>query len=295
MDNQKKHYFFKHGPTNAFFKESIKGIQNGAPLPLSIFFNKHGDWTFENHDMDKSAINNGKAKLQIKTFFEAAKDKNTVFWLFDDLLYALIPQSKVYNGTITNAIKDSKYGQPKTINVTVFDKFEKKYLPEAFASINSYQKYNRKTIVKLEKPEKEIAEWVYNHGSNCKMLIPKEKRFDYLSPLQCETLIFLIFHHNKIFCTTYRGGTREGVDFNGAPEGVLIEGMHLNGSAMVQVKKCDCRDKHQDGIVLVHLGDSVTGKPIYGKDWIERCLKKLPDVEIWLNKSLDFFKISDEI
>lgn len=198
MENQKNHNFFKHGPANAFFKESIKGIQNGAPLSLSIFFNKHGDWIVKNYDIDKSAINNGKAKLQIKTFFEAAKDQNTVFWLFDDLIYALIPQLVVNNGTITNAIKEAKYGQPKTVNVTVFSKFEKKSLPEAFASINSYQKYNRKTIVKLEEPEKEIAEWVWIEG--CLR--------------NCVTITFINSDPSVFLCPSSRFPYGESIDYN---------------------------------------------------------------------------------
>jgi hypothetical protein len=194
------------------------------------------------------------------------------------------------------------YTHPKAVDSTIVKRISKDELPEAFASINSYQKYNRKTIVKLECEEAEIAEWVFTHsGGNCKMHIAKNRRIFFLSTLQFETLIFLIFHHHQIFCSTYRGGTLEGVDFKvRVHKEVSIEGMHLNGIADVQVKKCDCLLKHQDlrlknGVILVHLGKSLPERHIYGRNWIESCLILLPPVENWLNESLGFFKLSDEI
>ena len=290
------HYFFKFGKANDFFKES-NNIQNDslAPLSLSIFFNKYKSWTVEDYYVDKRAVNRGEDSGQISTFFDAANNRDTVFWLFfEDFIYALIPQSEVYNGTITEAMDKAEYGQPKAVNVTIFKKIDKKGLPEAFASINSYQKYNRRTIVKLEKEEEEIAEWVYTHSDSiCKMLIIKDRRFFYLSPLQFETLIFLIFHHNNIFCTTYRGGTLEGVDFKlRTQKEVSIEGMQLNDNIYVQVKKDNCPHLPlKNGIILVHLGKSFPDKHIYGLDWIEFCLRKLPGVENWLIVSLDFFSV----
>ena len=290
-----RHFFFKFGESNCFFDKCLKNSEKESfeindTLPLSIYF---GKWTVEDYEAGKT-INGGKDKDQIDRFFNAAmrKPSESVFWIFDKRVFALKPYSEVYNGTMTR----HDYSNPKSVDSRVVKIFPKEKLPEAFASINSYQKYNRKTIVELENKEVEIAEWIlsnrYSHG---KMPIRRDNMLHYLSPLQFETLIFLIFHHHSVFCTTYRGGTLEGVDFRiQSTKMVDIHGLKFNGQAVIQVKKRNYIQSHPQlkldkDFILVHLGDSEPEKNILGTDWIQTCVTELPAVDRWLNQSLAFF------
>jgi hypothetical protein len=291
------HYYFKFGEANCFIKQCIQ--DNGGVLPpqsqvpLSIYF---GNWAVEDYRAG-CTVNEGKDRDQIDAFFHVADHRNeSVLWLFDDLVYSLIPQSDVYNG---GGMTNADYTHPKAINSTVVQTFKKSQLPQAFASINSFQKYNRKTIVKLQNEEAEIAEWLFSQPHrNAKMSIRRERRLFFLSPLQFETLIFLIFHHHEIFCSTYRGGTLKDVDLNIRARNVTtIRDMQVLGDAAVQVKKSNVligqpNLQLSNDIYLVHLGYSFPKRNIFGKDWVENCVAQLPAVENWLNQSLDFFEIT---
>ncbi|MGA2624234.1 MAG: hypothetical protein ABSF91_10305 [Bacteroidota bacterium] len=291
------HYYFKFGGANRFLKQCINernaALSKKDSLPLAIYF---GDWKVEDY-LKGRTVNDGKDRDQIDPFFHAAQTDraNSVFWLFDDLIYALVPQTAVYNG----GMKDAEFPCPKAVDSTVVKIFEKAQLPEAFASINSFQKYNRKTIVKLENEEAEVAEWLFTEsGHKAKMHITKERRLFFLSPLQFETLVFLIFHHHRIFCSTYRGGTLKDVDLNiRGRNQVSVAGVCFHDNAAIQVKKCDYlsgrpRLRLANGVSLVHLGDSFPERRVYGKAWVEASLTPLSAVDNWLNESLDFFETS---
>lgn len=296
MNDPMNHYYFKFGKANYFLKQCIHAngglLSQNSELPLSIYF---GNWTVDDYRSGRT-VNHGKDRDQIDAFFHVADHRqDSVFWLFDDLIYSLIPQSDAYDGNMITA----DYPHPKTINSTVAKIFEKSQLPQAFASINTFRKYNQKTIVKLQNEEAEIAEWVFNNADiNVKMCISRDRRLFFLSPLQFETLTFLIFHHHGIFCTTYRGGTLKDVDLNIRARNLCtICGMQVLGDGAVQVKKSNflADQPHlqlPNGIYLAHLGESFPERRIFGKDWFEACVAQLPSVENWLMESLDFFEIT---
>jgi hypothetical protein len=318
MKQTYKHYYFKFGEGNTLFKDYLKkydeeSSKTGFQFPLSIFFNRYKDknkkdenpqwdWTVENFYNDKNKLFANRHQndiKQIEDFFECGKYENianTVFWIFDEIkVYALQPISKICNGKSDEILK--KYrpkiedGETaKTILCKLVKQFSKDKLPESFATINANQAYNRKTIVPFKEKEQEIANFLFNRRGNEKMEIKESKILNYLSPIQFETLIFLIFHHNKIFCSTYRGGTLKEVDLKiTVDENSTLEYFKEYDDQYIQIKMGNYSKKIN--YILIHLGQNDYEKKKFGKDWITEQIEKLPEVKNWLIKSLDFYKI----
>lgn len=299
------HYFFKFGKQNRFFKKCLD--ENISPMPLSIYF---GKWKVEDYKKHTKAylqaLTNTLNKTLIETFLKCGDEEyeTSIFWIFyKNDVYALKPCDELQNGDYEE-FKNSSGSPPKTIPCKIMNNFSKDKLPEAFATLNSNQKYNRKTIVKFDDKIAEICNFLLENieNKNNKMKIKFFDSLEYLSPVQFETLIFLIFHHHDIHASTYRGGTLENFDLKIVLEGDdnnKITGIEQEGVNFIQVKMYDYLASHKKfsysgNKYLIHLGDTNFEKNILGKDWIFSEIEKLEKVQNWLGKSLSFFKIVKE-
>jgi hypothetical protein len=283
------HHFFKFGIKNCFFEKCLG--EKKSIIPLSIYF---GDWKIEQYqkhiETEKS-----QNKTQIETFFKCAEENTTsFFWIFyKNHVYVLKPDGEIQNGD--PSFTDWSGAPPKTIPCKIMKEFLGDKLPEMFATLNSNQKYNRKTIVKFDSKIEKICNYLLeesNMPSN-KMKIKHSERLEYLSPIQFETLVFLIFHHNDSYVSTYRGGTLEGFDLKVfLSKKNRIDGIENVGTVYIQVKMKEHKNfSHSENKYLIHLGKDCSKKHILGKKWIEVELSKLEKVEDWLEQSLDFFEI----
>lgn len=312
-ENTFKHYYFKFGEKNQIWSEYIK--QQNKEIPLSIFFDKWKSkskeekqfpWKVDDYYNSESEFKktfderHHNDTKQINMFFECGKKQvnNTIFWIFDEIkVYALQPTSEIRDSQkdgILEKYKPEDGDSAKTIPCKIYKEFLKEELPESFATVNSNQKYNRKTIERFDDREQNLANFLLNEQKGDKMKIKTEDMFDYLSPIQFETLIFLIFHHNDIFCATYRGGTLKDIDLKiEIDENSNLKSFQNIGNQLIQIKMQDYRKfkAKEKNEYLIHLGKSVNDKNILGKDWIKTEVKKLLQVEIWLKKSLTFYEI----
>ena len=162
---------------------------------------------------------NAHRKSQVDLFFGIKENQeiDNYFWIFlPDFIYA-IKLIKPFNvldfaEIIPDYLSNNEGSIPKFYNGFLKKRlrFDKKDLPESFSNINANQKFNRKTIVEFDGKEKIMANHlIFNSGG---MTISEKERLSHLSPVQFETLIFLIFVQNNIYCSTYRGGTKEKYD-----------------------------------------------------------------------------------
>lgn len=106
----------------------------------------------------------------------------------------------------------------------------------------------------------------------------------YLSPIEFETLIFLIFNNQKwSFCSSFRGGTLPGFDFR-VKIYKKVYGLS-KGIYLVQVKKKSESDiTLKPKTILVHIGKTDEPKRIFGSDWISDRVSERPDISAWLRK-----------
>lgn len=308
-----KNYYFKFGYSNNLFenllKEKIirdnKAFEVGDSIDLAIFFNKTFDnenWTVEDWKNDKVTTKKDSNYEQIDYFLSCPdSNSNSYLWLFNKgKVYVFEPTSQPWTGDVgyydhIKKINGKDYvgERPKFITIRIKEIFEKTDLPESFSTINANQKYNRKTIKILENVEAEIAKHLIDFNLKKKKKIYRNESFKYLSPIQFETLIFLIFHHNNYFVTTYRGGTRKDIDLVIQPYGKF--GMfNEKGKSNLQIKKKDNTPKLANEVdIYIYLGkkDDENNK-IFGETWINKQLKN-EDINKWLDQSLEFFEIVD--
>ena len=156
-------------------------------------------------------------------------------------------------------------------------------LPEIF-NINSNQEYNRRTIAKLKGKQEEIADFLIKKEKNPRK-IGKDNYLDYLSPIEFETLIFLIFNYNGSYCSSFRGGILKDVDlrvrlsnFDGLP----------NGIHWIQVKKKDDENidvQEHPNSFLIYKGESEVSDKTFGKEWLTKHIDVRQDIRDWLEKS----------
>ncbi len=313
-----KNYYFKFGYSNGlfnhFYNKNENEIKEGDIISLAIFFDeKNIDWIVEDYyrpDFAEKIQKKGNLD-QIKTFFECPFEESYL-WVFDKgeiFVFKPISRKKAKTRTIemfNGYPKLDKYKseKPKTIDAELILKFDwnrVSLLPESFATINSNQSYNRKTIKKFKGNESIIAEYlVRNWNSKEKLSILYDKRLNYLSPIQFETLIFLIFHHNDCFVSTFRGGTRKDIDLVICPNKDIDLLFYPNKESVIfqkgenynlQIKIFEA-SKAQKGEAdyLIHTGETFLNKNMLGKDWIEEQLHN-SIINNWLNQSLKFFHI----
>lgn len=290
-----KHFFFKFQKRNyAFIQWRSDKNNNNEEIPLSIYFGKWSvnDRRLENRRYKQEIANLNKHHIkQIETFFQIEESKSKpYFWIFLPGKISLLQSNsnKIVDGP--NKLKDRNGSYPKSIFCKLIFDYNKHELPEVFANINSNQKYNRKTISELSNSELKIADFLVNNKSiNGKMSIRKEDILDFLSPLQFETLIFLLFVQNGNYCSTWRGGTLSKYDLK-----IHYKKSNLifpKGISYIQLKKKKFDRKDNEDYYIIHTGKTNLSKKIIGKDWIFSEIEKNSYISEWLNFTLDFFKI----
>ena len=288
-----KHFFFKFMKKNKGFTSYAKGKESlRSIVPLSIYF---GEWTIRDRRVKGNEVRDhgeplSKASLeQIDNFFAVEKSTDdTYFWIFlPSEVYLLEPDNRrIIDGP--DDLIDERGSKPKTLNSRIVQQFEKSELPEVFANINANRKYNRKTIIPLIEQELKVAEHLV-HNPGKKMIIDHSERFQYMSPLQFETMVFLIFVTNNIYCSTWRGGTQEKYDMRVDLEKPFPP--FLKGTSYIQIKRKNLDRSNVDDCFLVHTGQSDFDKKEIGADWLKNKIKESTYLNNWLEKSLAFFRI----
>ncbi|MCZ7401332.1 MAG: hypothetical protein O8C61_03835 [Candidatus Methanoperedens sp.] len=289
-------------------------------IQLSIYFGlwkiadywkwKNANFLESNTDKKDPYNKNYKPnKTQIDCFFSIEDNPNETyyFWIFYNYeIFCFKPKnSKIRDGKPEKCI--DKHGESEDRYPKVMDAeqvlfrhpLKKHELPEIFANINSHRKYNLKTIVELSKQEKDIANYLINKeiGKNPLSIdITKEEYLNFLSPIEFETLIFLIFNHKSSLCSSYRGGTLEGFDlkvslkdFKGLPENLSCDSIHwIQAKKMPEIEKKEKekQKEHKDRI-LIYIGegeDSDVQNRIFGKKWLTDIIDERPDIQRWIEK-----------
>jgi hypothetical protein len=203
-------------------------------------------------------------------------------------------------------VKDEKTDFPKSMKAVSTLTCQKSDLPEIFANINSNQSYNRGTIAKLKKDEQRIANYLINRElkiNNPQIALKKSCFFNFLSPIEFETLIFLIFNYESSLCSSYRGGTLEDFDlkvslkeFKGLPEKISydsIQWIQVKKKMELKQKEIEYQEKHKDRI-LIYLGEkSDDQNRILGKDWLTGIIDKRPQIQRWLKEMTFRHKMFD--
>lgn len=291
-----KHYYFKFQTDNRGFKkwyDSDYKISSQNPIQLSIYY---GKWKANEKNKGLTIEDNKsiKSSSQINTFY-SIKDKydKVFFWIFyKEEIFCFKPiDGMVYDGPPD--LFDGSGSDPKSMKSLLVKIYKKHELPEIFANINANQKYNRGTIAEIKGTEEKIANLLINLD---KIPISKENWFEFLSPIEFETLIFLIFNYGNSLCSSFRGGTLKDVDLK-----VSLKRFEefKDGRYWIQVKKKEakkeemnnCRNK--DDRILVHLGKSNIPTRILGKDWLTKMIEQRKDIQRWLENmtfKYDLFK-----
>jgi len=214
------HYYFKYGKRNKIFEKFYKNNYN--EIPLSIYFGKWKCKDYHEYKNDK----------QVETFFNI-NDSNNIhyFWIFfkEKIYLYRANENKIIDGP--SELIDDNGSLPKSIKCNLVEVYKKIELPQVFSNMNANQKYNRKTIVKLKGPEEEIANsLIFKKPIN----INWDILLNYLSPIEFETLCFLIFNAGKSHCSSFRGGTLANYDLRVRNNGQYED---LADAFWVQVKK----------------------------------------------------------
>lgn len=276
----RKHYFFKFKTGNLGLADWLE--RGGEKtIQLSIYFGKWrcGEDYKKGHSTRKVS--------QIETFLNIHNSTDEhYFWLFyKEKIFAFTPiRNNIYNGP--DILKDEQDSLPKSIDCYLSKEIDKIEYPEIFSNINSNRKYNMKTISKLEDEEHTIAEYII---SNNVIIINEENFLDYLSPIEFETLAFLLFNLPISFCSSFRGSTLKDFDLR-----VKLEDDFYNipkGKYWLQVKKKSSKVKPTENMYLFHMGKTDLQNRIIGKDWIIRVVKQNNHIKDWLIKSVFDYNI----
>ena len=245
MTQKRRHYFLKLGARNFLFDFFLI---NKIASHLII---GHGDWKVDSYNDNEDYLSgeNGKSvrrvKQQIKDFFEHKKDReNSYFWIFhEERIYALKAVSEIFDLCNYHDPEFKNSCNPietwegdKSINKKDSDKFnlwsdaklcKAKFVEgfeeglescdviHKFASINAHQGYNRRTIAEIKGDEASIADAILDFVTENKSMpqpLLLEEKIKYLSPLQLETLVFLIVYELGLFPAGYRGGNGKSYD-----------------------------------------------------------------------------------
>ena len=296
-----QHFYFKFGEGNKLFKAVNEGESSDLPF---YFNNEKPGWSIgqflENGSFDPVMFRQAASEHQISvsdisqaaTFIETSLPENCgnrFLWIFKHpKLYVFQPKGLVFDGDLTT----DKGQQLKTMPAICKKVFKMEEVPEFFAALNANQGYNRRTIRRFEGSAHDIAEHLLFPKAQ-KLKIEPARKFDFFSPIQFETLVFLIFHHAGAFCSTHRGGTRPDIDllveFSDPPK---LAGFNAPGKYLLQVKmkSADAPKPGGDALneYLIWLGQSDFQQRIIGRDWIESQIASHDPVAKWLIRSLDF-------
>lgn len=319
-----KHYYFKYFMQNAAFSKWLKlrsDIETNE-IYFSIYF---GSWSSSEY----KNVKNGDSKLapdllkkinkdQVVSFFDIPQIVEDVyFWIFhNEFIYCF----KIIKNPIEDAkrevspyafVENTEIERPKSLKATLYKKFNKIDLPEFFANINSNQYYNRTTIKPLKEKELKLAEYLVQ---NKKLQIKDEDYLEYLSPMQFETLIFLIFNNPPFsYCSSFRGGTLKDYDLKVYPQKVnpneypsYFKGIDFSKPFWIQVKYMDKNpldEKHlkSKNMYLAYIGgdnEDAVHKNILCRKWLKGVIKARIDIQDWLNETIfnnKYFQFQGEL
>ena len=266
-----KHFYFKYGIGNSGFEKRF--LENEDSFELSIYF---GKWKVSDYP-NNIGKQNAQSIKQINTFMELPENEESFFWIFQkEKVYCF---KSINVSVFDGSLNDSLFGDeiPKSIKVKLVKEFKKIELPDFFANINSNQRYNRKTIEKITGSELKYADSLIN---NEPLVVNSGNFFEYLSPIQFETLIFMIFNdvNNGLFCSAFRGGTLKDFDFR-----VFLESDFKDipkGEHWLQVKYKRDKIVFKKGY-LVYLGENNLDNNTIGIEWIKERIEEREDILKW--------------
>lgn len=176
--------------------------------------------------------------------------------------------NKDYNGEPLTKDKDKFYlwGDAKLCKAKIVFEFEACKVIHKFASTNANQAYNRRTIAEIKDKDnlKEIADAILDYQLYKKCLPnPKpskelsEEKLQYLSPIQLETLVFLIMYEKGYNPSCYRGGTGKDYDMSLPDECGNEE--KLKDIQYISVK-LNCPESHTKNIAILTIFGIGRGK-----------------------------------
>jgi hypothetical protein len=296
-----RHFYFKYTKGNKGFLKLLKSDSfDEQKIPLPIYFGKWlKDEYYQKTTNYEIFAKNIRQKKQIDLFFNIIENQHVdvFFWIFlSDEIYSIKLQKpfSIYDFPmdVPDFLTDEDGSIPKCYLGKLENKFCKSLLPESFSNVNSNQKYNHQTIVELDGHENEVAEKLVRNSIITYKTIEEGIRL--LSPVQFETLIFLIFVEKKIYCSTFRGGTKEKYD-------LLIENRKevfpefQDGVINIQIKKKEffIPSKSSANTIFIYLGETNQAKFIFGIDWILKQIKSSEYVNYWVKRSLKFYELND--
>lgn len=261
---------------------------------MSIYF---GCWTVEDYHNDFMNLSKEdqsyiqKNRDQINAFFGLEGKEDSYIWTYyQDEVFCFRPEGKVYNNVDPIDNKPNP-DNAKSIKCVLVKRYSKADLPEVFANINSNQRYNRKTIAKLDTVESRIADYLVS--DNNKSLIPVDMKdvFEYLSPIQFETLVFMIFNSGQLVCSSYRGGTLPDYDLRFKDGGGVVHYIQIKKKHLSLDEALSLKTKNKK-MYVVHTGmNEDIEKNILGHNWIINQTLSQPKILEWLQFNLDFFII----
>ena len=114
-----------------------------------------------------------------------------------------------------------------------------------------------------------------------------------MSPIEFETLCFLIFNRGKSHCSSFRGGILKDYDLRVINNGQFKD---LPDKFWLQVKKKEEVEKRKKEEsrehVLIYIGETKIKERLLGKEWIISIIKKDCGIKEWL---IGLFKEYNEI
>lgn len=308
-----RHFFFKYRKNNEGLKLWLKNLREQSIDPvkqhimLAIYF---GDWEYHkyaNEYLGEECMHTAGDARQVNLFYQLQNSSSDCyFWLFEGdsvyIFYAL--DLHVTDGEVFDYARERepemgsglRRSYAKTIKCELRQIEKKIELPEMLANLNSNQAYNRGTIRELKDRTYRIADAVINN--EC-LSITHAMILDFLSPIQFETLGFIIFNRLGNYCSSYRGGTLKDYDlrviFGNSAE--LKIPFSVETQEWIQVKYKTYEGQLEMSFIVKGNDNGTKQDRVLDKSWIqERC--KDPQILEWILKTIydvRWFKIVDSL
>jgi len=275
---EKGYYYFKFSEGNHALERLIEKYGDLTPnntYPLAIYWH---DWKAK--DL-KSTVFKEKETERGVTMFNSLSPSDHLFLFKNNFVYmfqATDDQLKDFEECEDQEVMIfGNYNTPKYRNFTFIKKYKRNELPDFFYRLNSNQKYNRKTILPLEETDLDIAKVL---ATNILVEINEDNYLDYISPLQFESLLSLLFYEDNGIPGTYRGGTMANID-------LVVKNISLTEETLYQIKYKVYTEKEALSLIrelseaegsrvtLLHLGHTDLENFILGREWIESKVKEV--------------------
>jgi hypothetical protein len=188
--------------------------------------------------------------------------------------------------------QDRRVELAKVVPVQVLKPATVKQVPHVLASLPS-NRYLIQGTFRRVKDKGAIRSICYVTGLGCPPIESAPELLECLSPVEFETLVFLLFASHGLFVPAWRGGTMPGVDIvarNESAQSIRIDPLSWkpHEATTFQVKRernCDHDDEHgAEWTIALTAGK---GKVLDAK-WILRNVYQRPDVMKWLKQDLEW-------